>query len=141
MRWQDLVLCVPQLRVRTRLAYLGGRYRPKSPMIGSGRVPTLDEETADVIALNPPCQRAARRLAFATKEVLPCNRTSSPTCGPGRGQRSTSRDCICTVSATAMLACCSTRRCPQLEEHHAEIQGPRVSDEVVQCEHQRSRLS
>lgn len=50
LRWEDVDLSVPQLRVRTCLVHVDGRFRLKSTKTGRGRVLHLDDDTAAALA-------------------------------------------------------------------------------------------
>jgi integrase len=71
LRWQDVDLTVPELRVRASLAFVGGRHRLKSTKTGRGRVLTLDDDTAAAIARQPPPSQPEWPLVFTTPDGGP----------------------------------------------------------------------
>jgi hypothetical protein len=112
-RWEDVDLSVPQLRVRTGLAHVGGRFRLKSTKTGRGRVLHVDDDTAAAIAARPQREDGPWPLVFTAPDPT-ANRGGrrwSPTGGGGSGRGSTCRASFCSLRATATRVCCSTRAC------------------------------
>jgi integrase len=64
LRWQDVDLSVPQLRVRTSLAHVDGRFWLKSTKTGRGRVLHLDDDTAAAIAARSRAEDGRWPLVF-----------------------------------------------------------------------------
>jgi len=71
LRWEDVDLDAPQLRVRTSLAYVGGRFLLKSTKTGRGRVLTIDGDTAATIERQPRPSRPEWPLVFTTPDGWP----------------------------------------------------------------------
>ena len=71
LRWQDVDLDTPQLRVVTSLIHADGRPQLKATKTGRGRVLSLDDDTAAAIAGQPRPTRTEWPLVFTTPEGLP----------------------------------------------------------------------
>jgi integrase len=70
LRWQDVDLTVPQLRVETALAYVEGRPRLKGTKTGRSRVLVLDRQTAAAIDRRPR-RDGPWPLVFTTDQGAP----------------------------------------------------------------------
>ena len=71
LRFEDLDLDTPQVRVRTSLAFVDGCFQLKTTKSGRGRTLALDADTAATIATQPPPTRDDWPLVFTTPEGLP----------------------------------------------------------------------
>lgn len=71
LRWEDVDLDVPQLRVATSLAEAGGRLRLKSTKTRRVRTLHLDDATAGAIARQPRRDTAAYPLVFTQDDGRP----------------------------------------------------------------------
>lgn len=71
LRWEDVDLSVPQLRVRTCLVHVDGRFRLKSTKTGRGRVLHLDDDTAAAIAARPRSDDGRWPLVFTDPDGQP----------------------------------------------------------------------
>ena len=54
LRWSDVDLSVPQLRVMKSLTHVKGMFRLGATKTGRGRVLAIDQTTADILAGLPP---------------------------------------------------------------------------------------
>ena len=54
LRWEDVEVSVPQIRVLKGLSYADGAFRLGTTKTGRGRVIAIDQATADILARQPP---------------------------------------------------------------------------------------
>jgi integrase len=71
LRWEDVDLDVPQLRVAASLAFAGGRLRLKTTKVRRIRTLSLDDATAAVIARQPRREPAPYPLVFTRPDGSP----------------------------------------------------------------------
>jgi integrase len=71
LRWEDVDLSVPQLRVRTRLAHVDGRFWLRSTKTGRGRVLHLDDDTAAAISARSRAEDGRWPLVFTNPAGAP----------------------------------------------------------------------
>jgi integrase len=71
LRWQDVDLAVPQVRVTTSLAFIDGRPHLKTTKTGRSRVLHLDEDTAAAIDRQPRHEHAPLPLVFTEPSGAP----------------------------------------------------------------------
>lgn len=71
LRWEDVDLSVPQLRVTTSLAYVEGKPRLQAPKTGRARTLHLDVATAEALARQPERDVSGHRLVFTRDDGTP----------------------------------------------------------------------
>lgn len=71
LRWEDVDLSVPQLRVTTSLAYADGRPRLQGTKTGRTRTLHLDVATAEALGRQPDRDVAGHRLVFTQTDGTP----------------------------------------------------------------------